>query len=86
MKSTKDYPDEVINFMRSHSLIMYQAIYPLQRRPWWSALRHSLIVSPLWPWTRWTQPAGYEVLFLWLQNTHCCSRPLHAGPAPGGGC
>uniref|UniRef100_A0A8C2Y489 Semaphorin-3F n=1 Tax=Capra hircus TaxID=9925 RepID=A0A8C2Y489_CAPHI len=32
MKSTKDYPDEVINFMRSHPL-MYQAIYPLQRRP-----------------------------------------------------
>uniref|UniRef100_A0A452SWP4 Semaphorin 3F n=1 Tax=Ursus americanus TaxID=9643 RepID=A0A452SWP4_URSAM len=32
MKSTKDYPDEVINFMRSHPL-MYQAVYPLQRRP-----------------------------------------------------
>ncbi|EPQ07271.1 Semaphorin-3F [Myotis brandtii] len=32
MKSTKDYPDEVINFMRSHPL-MYQPVYPLQRRP-----------------------------------------------------
>uniref|UniRef100_A0A8C0D7T1 Semaphorin 3F n=1 Tax=Balaenoptera musculus TaxID=9771 RepID=A0A8C0D7T1_BALMU len=32
MKSTKDYPDEVINFMRTHPL-MYQAVYPLQRRP-----------------------------------------------------
>ncbi|XP_004715293.1 semaphorin-3F [Echinops telfairi] len=32
MKSTKDYPDEVINFMRGHPL-MYQAVYPLQRRP-----------------------------------------------------
>ncbi|XP_015423772.1 PREDICTED: semaphorin-3F, partial [Myotis davidii] len=28
----KDYPDEVINFMRSHPL-MYQPVYPLQRRP-----------------------------------------------------
>ncbi|XP_038628306.1 semaphorin-3F isoform X2 [Tachyglossus aculeatus] len=32
MKSTKDYPDEVINFMRSHPL-MYNPVYPLQRRP-----------------------------------------------------
>ncbi|XP_067417381.1 semaphorin-3F isoform X2 [Emydura macquarii macquarii] len=32
MKSTKDYPDEVINFMRTHPL-MYHAVYPTHRRP-----------------------------------------------------
>ncbi|XP_008946962.1 PREDICTED: semaphorin-3F-like, partial [Merops nubicus] len=32
MKSTKDYPDEVINFMRAHPL-MYHAVYPTHRRP-----------------------------------------------------
>ncbi|XP_074054101.1 semaphorin-3F isoform X1 [Macrotis lagotis] len=32
MKSTKDYPDEVINFMRTHPL-MFNSVYPLQRRP-----------------------------------------------------
>lgn len=32
MKSTKDYPDEVINFMRSHPL-MYHAVYPAHRQP-----------------------------------------------------
>ncbi|XP_025060156.1 semaphorin-3F isoform X3 [Alligator sinensis] len=32
MKSTKDYPDEVINFMRTHPM-MYNAVYPVHRRP-----------------------------------------------------
>lgn len=32
MKSTKDYPDEVINFMRAHPL-MYHAVYPTHRQP-----------------------------------------------------
>lgn len=32
MKSTKDYPDEVINFMRAHPL-MFHAVYPTHRRP-----------------------------------------------------
>lgn len=32
MKSTKDYPDEVINFMRAHPL-MYHAVYPAHRQP-----------------------------------------------------
>ncbi|XP_029455501.1 semaphorin-3F isoform X1 [Rhinatrema bivittatum] len=32
MKSTKDYPDEVINFMRSHPM-MYNPVYPLHRQP-----------------------------------------------------
>uniref|UniRef100_A0A8C7IB19 Sema domain, immunoglobulin domain (Ig), short basic domain, secreted, (semaphorin) 3Fa n=1 Tax=Oncorhynchus kisutch TaxID=8019 RepID=A0A8C7IB19_ONCKI len=32
MKSTKDYPDEVINFMRNHPT-MYHAVYPIHKRP-----------------------------------------------------
>uniref|UniRef100_A0A3Q3NE26 Sema domain, immunoglobulin domain (Ig), short basic domain, secreted, (semaphorin) 3Fb n=1 Tax=Mastacembelus armatus TaxID=205130 RepID=A0A3Q3NE26_9TELE len=32
MKSTKDYPDEVINFMRNHP-VMYNAVYPVHKRP-----------------------------------------------------
>uniref|UniRef100_A0A4W6EQS5 Semaphorin 3F n=1 Tax=Lates calcarifer TaxID=8187 RepID=A0A4W6EQS5_LATCA len=32
MKSTKDYPDEVINFMRNHPA-MYNAVYPVHKRP-----------------------------------------------------
>ncbi|XP_063767071.1 semaphorin-3F-like isoform X1 [Eleginops maclovinus] len=32
MKSTKDYPDEVINFMRNHPA-MYNAVYPIHKRP-----------------------------------------------------
>uniref|UniRef100_A0A6Q2YHE6 Sema domain, immunoglobulin domain (Ig), short basic domain, secreted, (semaphorin) 3Fa n=1 Tax=Esox lucius TaxID=8010 RepID=A0A6Q2YHE6_ESOLU len=32
MKSTKDYPDEVINFMRNHPT-MYNAVYPMHKRP-----------------------------------------------------
>uniref|UniRef100_A0A8C4NZJ6 Sema domain, immunoglobulin domain (Ig), short basic domain, secreted, (semaphorin) 3Fa n=1 Tax=Dicentrarchus labrax TaxID=13489 RepID=A0A8C4NZJ6_DICLA len=32
MKSTKDYPDEVINFMRNHPT-MYNAVYPVHKRP-----------------------------------------------------
>lgn len=74
MKSTKDYPDEVINFMRSHPL-MYQAIYPLQRRP--------LVVRTGAPYRLTTVAVDqvdaadgrYEVLFLGT-GTHCCSRPL----------
>lgn len=74
MKSTKDYPDEVINFMRSHPL-MYQAIYPLQRRP--------LVVRTGAPYRLTTVAVDqvdaadgrYEVLFLGT-GTHCCSQPL----------
>ncbi len=32
MKSTKDYPDEVINFMRNHPT-MFNAVYPVHKRP-----------------------------------------------------
>ncbi|XP_060713901.1 semaphorin-3F isoform X2 [Tachysurus vachellii] len=32
MKSTKDYPDEVINFMRNHPT-MYNSVYPVHKRP-----------------------------------------------------
>uniref|UniRef100_A0A3Q1I0P0 Uncharacterized protein n=1 Tax=Anabas testudineus TaxID=64144 RepID=A0A3Q1I0P0_ANATE len=32
MKSTKDYADEVINFMRNHPA-MYNAVYPVHKRP-----------------------------------------------------
>ncbi|XP_065135904.1 sema domain, immunoglobulin domain (Ig), short basic domain, secreted, (semaphorin) 3Fa isoform X1 [Paramisgurnus dabryanus] len=32
MKSTKDYPDEVINFMRTHPT-MFNAVYPVHKRP-----------------------------------------------------
>ncbi|XP_029287914.1 semaphorin-3F-like isoform X1 [Cottoperca gobio] len=32
MKSTKDYPDEVINFMRNHPT-MNNAVYPVHKRP-----------------------------------------------------
>uniref|UniRef100_A0A674PIQ6 Sema domain, immunoglobulin domain (Ig), short basic domain, secreted, (semaphorin) 3Fa n=1 Tax=Takifugu rubripes TaxID=31033 RepID=A0A674PIQ6_TAKRU len=32
MKSTKDYPDEVINFMRNHPT-MYNVVYPVHKRP-----------------------------------------------------
>uniref|UniRef100_A0A669DXF4 Semaphorin 3F n=1 Tax=Oreochromis niloticus TaxID=8128 RepID=A0A669DXF4_ORENI len=32
MKSTKDYPDEVINFMRNHPA-MHNAVYPVHKRP-----------------------------------------------------
>ncbi|XP_061473784.1 semaphorin-3F isoform X3 [Rhineura floridana] len=32
MKSTKDYPDEVINFMRTHPM-MYNGMYPIHRQP-----------------------------------------------------
>ncbi|XP_072276432.1 semaphorin-3F isoform X3 [Pyxicephalus adspersus] len=32
MKSTKDYPDEVINFMRTHP-VMYNPVYPMHRQP-----------------------------------------------------
>lgn len=74
MKSTKDYPDEVINFMRSHPL-MYQAVYPLQRRP--------LVVRTGAPYRLTTVAVDqvdaadgrYEVLFLGT-GTHCCSQTL----------
>uniref|UniRef100_A0A4W3JXT8 Sema domain, immunoglobulin domain (Ig), short basic domain, secreted, (semaphorin) 3Fa n=1 Tax=Callorhinchus milii TaxID=7868 RepID=A0A4W3JXT8_CALMI len=32
MRSTKDYPDEVINFMRNHPT-MYNSVYPVHKRP-----------------------------------------------------
>lgn len=32
MKSTKDYPDEVINFMRNHPA-MHNTVYPVHKRP-----------------------------------------------------
>lgn len=88
MKSTKDYPDEVINFMRSHPL-MYQAVYPLQRRP--------LVVRSGAPYRLTTVAVDqvdaadgrYEVLFLGT-GTHCCSQTLPhwahwmGGTDPGG--
>lgn len=74
MKSTKDYPDEVINFMRTHPL-MYQAVYPLQRRP--------LVVRTGSPYRLTTVAVDqvdaadgrYEVLFLGT-GTHGCSQTL----------
>lgn len=83
MKSTKDYPDEVINFMRSHPL-MYQAVYPLQRRP--------LVVRTGAPYRLTTVAVDqvdaadgrYEVLFLGT-GTHCCSQTLpHRAHCMGG--
>lgn len=89
MKSTKDYPDEVINFMRTHPL-MYQAVYPLQRRP--------LVVRTGAPYRLTTVAVDqvdaadgrYEVLFLGT-GTHCCSQTLPhwarqmGGADPGAG-
>lgn len=72
MKSTKDYPDEVINFMRSHPL-MYQAVYPLQRRPLVVRTGHPTD-SPLSRWTRWMRLTGAMRCFSWAQTAGQCRR------------
>uniref|UniRef100_A0A8C1IAL5 Sema domain, immunoglobulin domain (Ig), short basic domain, secreted, (semaphorin) 3Fa n=1 Tax=Cyprinus carpio TaxID=7962 RepID=A0A8C1IAL5_CYPCA len=44
MKSTKDYPDEVINFMRNHPT-MFNAVYPVHKRPLVVRTNQQLYVS-----------------------------------------
>nr|XP_032655196.1 semaphorin-3F-like [Chelonoidis abingdonii] len=86
MKSTKDYPDEVISFMRSHPL-MYHAVYPMHRQP---------LVVPSNVHYKFTTVAvdqvdaadgRYEVLFLGTGTRRCALEKhttwTHMGHAGG---
>uniref|UniRef100_A0A4X2LR03 Semaphorin 3F n=1 Tax=Vombatus ursinus TaxID=29139 RepID=A0A4X2LR03_VOMUR len=72
MKSTKDYPDEVINFMRTHPL-MFNAVYPLQRRPLVVRTNARYRFTTIAVDQVDAADGRYEVLFLGT-GTHCHTR------------
>lgn len=86
MKSTKDYPDEVINFMRSHPL-MYHAVYPTHRRPLVLRTNVSYRFTTVAVDQVDAADGRYEVLFLGT-GTHAAHRGersmLRRGPAGRG--
>lgn len=71
MKSTKDYPDEVINFMRNHPT-MYNAVYPVHKRPLVVRTNVDYEFTTIAVDQVRAADGSYEVLFL---GTGQCFRP-----------
>ena len=71
MKSTKDYPDEVINFMRNHPA-MHNAVYPVHKRPLVVRTNVDYEFTTITVDQVTAADGNYEVLF--LGTGECCVR------------
>lgn len=76
MKSTKDYPDEVINFMRNHPT-MYNAVYPVHKRPLVVRTNVDYEFTTITVDQVTAADGNYEVLFLGTGES-----PLNTVPLP----
>lgn len=72
MKSTKDYPDEVINFMRNHPA-MYNAVYPVHKRPLVVRTNVDYEFTTIAVDQVTAADGNYEVLFLGTGECNKCS-------------
>uniref|UniRef100_A0A8D3DQX7 Sema domain, immunoglobulin domain (Ig), short basic domain, secreted, (semaphorin) 3Fb n=1 Tax=Scophthalmus maximus TaxID=52904 RepID=A0A8D3DQX7_SCOMX len=79
MKSTKDYPDEVINFMRNHPA-MYNAVYPVHKRPLVVRTNVDYEFTTITVDQVTAADGNYEVLFL---GTVLCFHTLYVSSAVG---
>ena len=80
MKSTKDYPDEVINFMRNHPT-MYNAVYPLHKRPLVVRTNVDYEFTTITVDQVTAADGNYEVLF--LGTGECVGGVTEGGSTPG---
>lgn len=70
MKSTKDYPDEVINFMRNHPA-MNNAVYPVHKRPLVVRTKVDYEFTTIAVDQVTAADGNYEVLFLGTGERFC---------------
>ncbi|KAM8892038.1 semaphorin-3D isoform 2-T2 [Spinachia spinachia] len=63
IKTTKDFPDEVVSFIRFHPL-MYHSVYPLTGRPVFTRVRVDYTLSHIVVDTVSAEDGQYEVMFL----------------------
>ncbi|MEQ2196485.1 hypothetical protein XENOCAPTIV_030025 [Xenoophorus captivus] len=80
MKSTKDYPDEVINFMRNHPA-MHNAVYPVHKRPLVVRTNVDYEFTTISVDQVTAADGNYEVLFLGTEDLYLDGR---RGSAAGG--
>lgn len=75
MKSTKDYPDEVINFMRNHPT-MYNVVYPVHKRPLVVRTNVDYEFTTIAVDQVTAADGSYEVLFLGTGQTRIPGSPI----------
>uniref|UniRef100_G3PGT6 Sema domain, immunoglobulin domain (Ig), short basic domain, secreted, (semaphorin) 3D n=1 Tax=Gasterosteus aculeatus aculeatus TaxID=481459 RepID=G3PGT6_GASAC len=63
IKTTKDFPDEVVSFIRFHPL-MYHSVYPLTGRPVFTRVRVDYTLSQIVVDRVLAEDGHYEVMFL----------------------
>ncbi|XP_075998492.1 semaphorin-3D isoform X2 [Genypterus blacodes] len=63
IKTTKDFPDEVVSFIRFHPL-MYRSVYPLTGRPVFTSVRVDYTLTQIVVDRVFAEDGQYEVMFL----------------------
>uniref|UniRef100_A0A674PPE9 Sema domain, immunoglobulin domain (Ig), short basic domain, secreted, (semaphorin) 3D n=1 Tax=Takifugu rubripes TaxID=31033 RepID=A0A674PPE9_TAKRU len=63
IKTTKDFPDEVLSFIRFHPL-MYHSVYPMTRRPVFTRVRVDYTLTQIVVDRVLAEDGQYEVMFL----------------------
>ncbi|NWW32039.1 SEM3D protein, partial [Panurus biarmicus] len=82
LQSTKDFPDEVISFMRSHQL-MWEAVYPQGRQPVLVRVNVPYRLRRLLVHRLDTQSRDYDVLFLGTDDGRVLKVALASGVSHG---
>lgn len=86
IKTTKDFPDEVVSFIRFHPL-MYRSVYPLTGRPVFTRVRVDYTLTQIVVDRVLAEDGQYEVMFLGTGETHasasCCLLKFCIYPAEG---
>ena len=68
IKTTKDFPDEVVSFIRFHPL-MYRSVYPLTGRPVFTRVRVDYTLTQIVVDRVLAEDGQYEVMFLGTGET-----------------
>lgn len=68
IKTTKDFPDEVVSFIRFHPL-MYRSVYPLNGRPVFARVRVDYTLTQIVVDRVMAEDGQYEVMFLGTGET-----------------
>lgn len=69
IKTTKDFPDEVVSFIRFHPL-MYRSVYPLTGRPVFTRVRVDYTLTQIVVDRVLAEDGQYEVMFLGTGEMH----------------
>ncbi|NXD16694.1 SEM3D protein, partial [Nothocercus nigrocapillus] len=82
LRSTKDFPDELISFMRAHQL-MWEPVYPQRRRPVLVRVNVPYRLQRLLVHRVETESRHYDVLFLGTDDGKVLKVGLASGPSQG---